>query len=297
MQKPFYFVICCIATVIVNSTFAKTQQSFQASVPIKTITDTATNTTPSKFPLQTAFYNAETKSLTDTLSSFGKKAIVSKPLSARSIIIPSAMIAYGAFALSNKDLKNLNLSIRKEVWVDRHTSKKLSLDNFSLIAPAVAVYGLNIAGIKGKNNFVDRSILYTMSNLIGQYLIVSNVKKLSKVIRPDSSNYLSFPSGHSAQAFISAEFLRQEYKHISPWYGIAGYAVATGTGFLRMYNNKHWFNDVIAGAGIGILSTRLSYWLYPKLKNSFLRKFGGNTMVVPTYQNKSYGIGVVHTFQ
>jgi len=115
-------------------------------------------------------------------------------------------------------------------------------------------------------------------------------------MRPDSSNRLSFPSGHTAQAFISAEFLRQEYKDISPWIGVAGYAVAVGTGFLRRYNNKHWLNDVIAGAGVGILSTHLSYWLYPKIKSTFLGKWNGNPMVAPTHQNRSFGYGMVHQF-
>lgn len=219
-------------------------------------------------------------------------------LSARSIVIPSAMIAYGAFTFTNRDLKRLNLAVRHKLWEDRNDGNgKLShIDNFSLVAPAVAVYALNIAGVKGKNNLIDASLMYGMSHLIGQVLIVSNVKKLTNIMRPDSSNRFSFPSGHTAQAFISAEFLRREYKDVSPWIGAAGYAVAVGTGFLRMYNNKHWLNDVIAGAGVGILSTHISYWLYPKIKNTFLGKWKGNTIVAPTYQNRSFGFGMVHKF-
>lgn len=219
-------------------------------------------------------------------------------LSLRSIVLPSAMIAYGAFTFSNKDLKKLNLAVRTKLWEDREESKRkpFHLDNFTLVAPAIAVYALNIAGVKGKNNLVDASIIYGMSHLIGQLLIVNNVKKLTDIMRPDSSNRLSFPSGHTAQAFISAEFLRREYQDVSPWYGVAGYAVAVGTGFLRMYNNKHWLNDVMAGAGVGILSTRISYWLYPKLKKTFIGKWKGNTIVAPTYQNRSFGFGMVHNF-
>ena len=219
-------------------------------------------------------------------------------LSARSIVIPSAMIAYGAFTFANRDLKRLNLAVRDKLWEDRNNGngKPFHIDNFSLIAPAVAVYALNIAGVKGKSNLIDASLIYGMSHFIGQILIVSNVKKLTSIMRPDSSNRLSFPSGHTAQAFISAEFLRQEYKDVSPWIGVAGYAAAVGTGFLRMYNNKHWLNDVIAGAGVGILSTHISYWLYPKIKSTFLGKWKGNTMVAPTYQNRSFGFGMVHKF-
>jgi len=41
-----------------------------------------------------------------------------------------------------------------------------------------------------------------------------------------------------------------------------GYAVAAATGILRLYNNKHWFSDVVAGALIGILSARLAYRMF-----------------------------------
>jgi membrane-associated phospholipid phosphatase len=42
---------------------------------------------------------------------------------------------------------------------------------------------------------------------------------------------------------------------------------AVFTGVYRMLNDKHWFSDVVAGAGIGILSTEAAYWLYPKINN------------------------------
>jgi hypothetical protein len=223
--------------------------------------------------------------------------LIGTPLSFRSLAIPSALITYGAYTFANKDLQKLNLQIRKEVWEERG-HKKTTLDNFSIVAPVVAVYALNLAGVKGKHNFVDRSALYGMSYLIGTG-VVGSIKRLSGVIRPDSSNRYSFPSGHTAQAFIAAEFMRQEYKDVSPWYGVAGYAVAAGTGYLRMYNNKHWFNDVIAGAGVGIISTRLSYWLYPKIKNIFVKDKTKeiNTVVMPTYQNGAVGFGLVHKFK
>ena len=99
-----------------------------------------------------------------------------------------------------------------------------------------------------------------MSNILLTTTVFS-VKKLTRQLRPDGSGYTSFPSGHTAEAFASAEFMRQEYKDVSPWYGIAGYAVATTTGILRLYNNKHWVRDVVAGAGFGILSTKLAYWI------------------------------------
>jgi hypothetical protein len=277
-----------------DTAFVPVPAPVQDTVPVKS------QGAPLDEAIQSIVKDSLPVSIVDSFKKEVRTPVKSKTISTRSIVIPSAMIAFGAFGLTNKQWKDVNLAVRKEVWEDRNNGngKTLHIDNFTLIAPAISVYALNMFGVKGKNNLVDRSIMFGMSNLIGQTLIVSNIKKLSRVIRPDSSNRLSFPSGHTTQAFISAEFLRQEYKHLSPWYGIAGYTVAVGTGFLRMYNNKHWLNDVVAGAGVGILSTRLSYWLYPKLKNSFLKKFKGNTMIAPTYQTGgTFGIGVVHTFR
>ena len=74
------------------------------------------------------------------------------------------------------------------------------------------------------------------------------------------------PSGHTATAFAGAELLRLEYKEVSPWYGFAGYVVATATGTLRVLNNRHWVSDVVAGAGFGILSARLSYLIFNSIK-------------------------------
>jgi hypothetical protein len=60
-------------------------------------------------------------------------------------------------------------------------------------------------GIKGKNNFRDRSILFGMSELIAGGAVFI-VKKFSGETRPDGSDQYSFPSGHTAAAFAAAEF-------------------------------------------------------------------------------------------
>ena len=77
------------------------------------------------------------------------------------------------------------------------------------------------------------------------------------VERPSS---FSFPSGHTATAFMGATLLAHEYGHKSVWIPIAGYSVATATGVLRILNNKHYASDVLVGAAIGIVSAELAYW-------------------------------------
>ena len=210
-------------------------------------------------------------------------------------IVPALMITYGALAPNVDALWDLNENIQYDIWV-KHPHQTVSIDNYLEYVPAVAVYGLNIAGIHGAHNFLDRTMIYVLSNVI-MASTVAVIKNNSHEQRPNGDDYYSFPSGHSAEAFASAEFLMQEYKNVSVWYGIGGYAVATSVAYLRMYNNKHWFSDVVAGAGIGIASTRLAYILYPKIKKIFSKTPIPNSVLMPSYQNNSLGFTFVHEFR
>jgi len=79
------------------------------------------------------------------------------------------------------------------------------------------------------------------------FVLTEVLKNLLLRARPDLSDNLSFPSNHAAFAFFLAVFLpaKREYK-ILLW--IWAILVA----FSRLWLNKHWFSDVIAGAVIGI---------------------------------------------
>lgn len=135
----------------------------------------------------------------------------------------------------------------------------------------VAMYALTLCGVKGRHNWVDQTILLgTACASMG--ISVNALKYATKVLRPDGSTRNSFSSGHTATAFMGAELLRREFWGVSPWIGIAGYAVAAGPGVFRMVNNRHWFTVVVAGVGIGILSVEAAYWLYPVLGRAFFCK-------------------------
>ena len=54
-------------------------------------------------------------------------------------------------------------------------------------------------------------------------------------------------------------------------------------GVLRIYNNRHWLNDVLAGAGIGILSARIGYWMLPVSRRILvMERAGKGCAVVPS---------------
>ena len=237
--------------------------------------------------LANAIYGQQTK--IDTL----KKITVNnnQVFKLKKLIIPTVLIGYGVIGIESDGLKFINSGIKEEV--NENIDQKRTSDDFSQYTPAVAVYALNVVGIKGKHNFKERTIILGTSYLLMSASVLS-LKSITKVERPDGSAFNSFPSGHTATAFAGAEFLWQEYKDVSIWYGITGYLVAAGTGAFRIYNDKHWLTDVVAGAGIGILSTKVAYWMFPYINKHIFKsnKNVSSTIIAPFYNGKQIGIGM-----
>lgn len=92
-------------------------------------------------------------------------------------------------------------------------------------------------------------------------ITICSIKSLAGVLRPDGSDFLSFPSGHTATAFTSACLLYKEYGPKSSWIGVAAFLPAFITGLSRQLNNRHWLSDVVGGAVIGILMVEVGYYL------------------------------------
>jgi len=212
----------------------------------------------------------------------------------KSLIIPTALIGYGVIGLENKGIKNFNLDVKEEL--NGHVHEEFSVGDLIQYTPALSVYGLNALGIEGKHNLKDRTIILGTAFII-MGTTVFGMKKLTQVNRPDDSNITSFPSGHTSTAFMGAEFLYQEYKDVSIWIGVSGYMVASGVAYLRIYNNRHWFSDVVTGAGFGILSTKVAYWMHPFVKRTLFKdKKDRDGIVMPFYNGEEYGIGFSMSF-
>jgi membrane-associated phospholipid phosphatase len=205
--------------------------------------------------------------------------------SGKKLIIPAVLMGYGFGQYALDPILDLNLKVKS--GITSRVTEHFHIDDFTQYAPAVAVYGFNLVGIKGKHNFLDRSIILASSAAIVG-ISVTGIKRLTHIQRPDGTAFNAFPSGHTATVFAAAEFLYQEYKDVSVWYGIAGYTVAAGTGFMRMYNNRHWLTDVVAGAGFGIISTKIAYWVFPKIKKLIFKNMEVSFSLIPSFDPR-YG--------
>lgn len=133
-------------------------------------------------------------------------------------------------------------------------------DDFLQYLPAAAMAGMKAFGVESRSSW-GRMLVSDAFSAILMAGIVNSLKATTHVERPDGSNRHSFPSGHTATAFMTATMLNKEYGYISPWIGIGAYSVAAATGMMRIANNKHWLSDVLAGAGTGIIATEIGYLL------------------------------------
>ncbi|WP_102409487.1 phosphatase PAP2 family protein [Parabacteroides bouchesdurhonensis] len=134
-------------------------------------------------------------------------------------------------------------------------------DDYLQYVPAVTMIAMKTAGVEGRNSW-GRMLASDAFSAVLMGVTVNALKYSTHVKRPDGSKNNSFPSGHTAMAFMTATMLHKEYGLTrSPWYSVGAYSIATATAVSRMMNNKHWLSDVTVGAGIGILSTELGYFL------------------------------------
>ena len=161
--------------------------------------------------------------------------------------------------------------------------------------PLAATVGLDFCGVEAKHPLRER-ICLAATSFAALTATAGGLKLTVSERRPDHSDYRSFPSGHAARAFAGAELVRSEYG----WaWGIGAYALATGVGVLRITGDHHYTHDVLAGAAIGIASSRLAYWLLP-LERRWLGWETDEVSVgaVPTFSpdTRSVGFALTMTF-
>jgi hypothetical protein len=209
--------------------------------------------------------------------------------------VPSVLISYGIITRLSPALQDLDDEI--DARISQNIHRRYTFDDYIQYLPYAGIYGLDLCGVKAKHNILDRTLVLSGS-MIFCTAAVQIPKRSTRISRHDGSNEHSFPSGHTATAFLGAHILFREYKEVSPWIGIAGYGVAATTGVMRAINRKHWFSDVVTGAGIGIISVELSYLILPVWQDLFKldNKKSNNITINPLIDQHSFGLAVIWTF-
>ena len=187
------------------------------------------------------------------------------------------------------EFHNYNLFIRDEMQQfrrDYFNDKGYHFDNWTQYLPTVALPTLKLLGVPAPHTYMQQ-----FCRIAGSFILIGSVvlplKECGLEWRPDHGSDNSFPSGHTATSFIGAEMLRLEYSQVSPLITVVGYGIATFTGIMRVYNNRHWLGDVLAGSVIGIIAADLSYYLCqryidPLCQRLFCPKAQGSVSLVTT---------------
>lgn len=187
----------------------------------------------------------------DALAPVATSAEASMRFNTRQLVFPAVAIAFASVGTASHLIDTSG---------DR---QKHQFENTLQYVPVGAYAALGfVPGVKHNHHIGDRLMAGATAYVL-MTAAVQGTKRLVREKRPDSEGRNSFPSGHTATAFCGAELCRIEYGNA---YGAAAYAFAAATGVMRVVNNRHWCNDVLAGAGIGFLAAHAGYWLLPAEK-------------------------------
>ena len=212
---------------------------------------------------------------------------------AEQLVVPGALLLVGALGIGDRSpMHGLKLEVRDGMTQLRN-GHYLHFDDFLQYVPIVTYLGLCATNVKAKHTPAERVAVAAVT-YIAFAALNNGLKYAVREQRPDSYKRNSFPSGHTGTAFAGAELIRSEYG----WhYGLAAYTMATGIAFMRLYNGRHWLNDVIAGAGIGILSARIGYWMLPLNRKIFRMDRSKALVTTPIYYPETNAFGAACAIQ
>lgn len=117
------------------------------------------------------------------------------------------------------------------------------------IGIAAGVYGLGLATHNGAVAETGSALVETQ---LVQSAITQGLKYAVGRTRPNGEHH-SFPSGHTAASFTTADILLQRFGWRA---GAAAYAAAAYVGASRIADRQHYLSDTVFGAAVGIASAR-----------------------------------------
>src|SRR5579862_3309271 len=129
-------------------------------------------------------------------------------------------------------------------------SNKIS--NVGLIAPWAVPGTMFLVGATTHNAHALETGRLGIEAAVDSEVVMQVLKLATGRMRPNGTDTMSFPSGHSMEAFALAAVMSREY-HNKPLVVIGSYGFATAVGLARVGALEHFPTDVVAGAVIGEL--------------------------------------------
>lgn len=209
----------------------------------------------------------------------------------KQLILPASLITIGAIGTAIDGWEDFHLISRRE------RDRQIKVDDYLEWGMLGWVFFCDLVG-KEKHNWADQLFLIGIAEALNAGM-VQGLKRAVDTTRPDGTPR-AFPSGHTANTFLGAHIAYKEFRETSPALAYSGYAVAAFVAGSRLYNNRHWVADVVAGAGFGILSVELSYLIYFPVRNSIARsvnkKAADRLVVAPVLNGQSGGFYFSYSF-
>lgn len=101
---------------------------------------------------------------------------------------------------------------------------------------------------------LELPLYWILKNTIQRDRPCHRIEGFNAIIQP--SDRFSFPSGHTAAAFLFATLIAVFY----PFFAICGFIFAVLVGMSRVLLGVHYPTDILAGALLGTLSTLPALW-------------------------------------
>ncbi len=136
--------------------------------------------------------------------------------------------------------------------IGRHPRRHYYVDVSEIAGSTGVLLLLPTAGLIGGHLFGSGETVRTSTTLLEALTVDGLVNQALKAsthrLRPDRTDYLSFPSGHASATFAVATVLASRYGW---WVGVPAYAAATAIAASRIEADRHFFSDVVFGATLG----------------------------------------------
>lgn len=216
------------------------------------------------------------------------------------LFVPRDLLTISAFSAATALAWPFDQQLARQVQQPRSQENRIlrtAATGFRLLGDPGSISvsaALYVIGRTSNNAHVEDIGLHATESILLADIVTGGIKVVAGRARPEvdvnnprdfqlfrglkGSAFQSFPSGHTTAAFAFASTISSELARWQPgtrWtVGPVMYTGAALVGASRMYNNKHWATDVLAGAAIGtFVGTKVVRFQHSHPGNWLDRKF------------------------